>query len=71
MDDCKAPDDPSPSIPTRYTGTAGERPEGLPVDLGGITEATIDLKKKNVDENNYMVYHFFFNVYLYLVDVQK
>ena len=41
LDDCKAPDDHSPSIPTRYTGTAGERPEGLPIDLGGITEATI------------------------------
>ena len=69
MDDGKAPHDPSPSIPTRYTGTAGERPEGLPVDLGDITEATIDFFRKGVDDEviSGCIMFLMFN-YVYLVD---
>ena len=47
---------PHPPIPTRYTGTAGERTKGLPVDLGVIAEATIDFEAIDVDENKYSVY---------------
>ena len=44
MEGCKAPDERSPSTPNIYTGTAGEQPEGLPVDLGRVTVTQIYIK---------------------------
>ena len=64
---CKAPDDHSPSIPTIYTGTAGEQPEGLPVDLGRDTVAQIDVRELDVGEIKHKVYKNI--VYYYLVFV--
>ena len=59
MDDCKAPDDPSPSIPTIYTGTADRR------FTCGINDAQIDVKELGVGEIKYKVYKILFiNIWL-------